>query len=92
MNSNKQRILAAILDDLYHGDMYDMMSSILNHFQDFNGLEHMCALESQMDGNYNNELQRKWLENFSAIWEMAEDAECGATPTRPISPKKEQRK
>jgi len=77
--NTKQQILNAILDDLYRGDMYDMMSSILNHFQDRNGLEHMCALESQMDGNYNNEAQLKWLEHFCTIWEMVEDTEGGAT-------------
>jgi hypothetical protein len=65
--------LQLILGDLYGGDMYDMMSAILTHFQDFNKLEPMCAYESQLDGNYNNESQLQWLKNFSLIWEMVEE-------------------
>ena len=49
------------------------MTAVLNNCYDFNGLEHLCALESQMDGNYNNETQLQWLKNFSAIWEKVEE-------------------
>jgi len=71
--NNKQEILNLILSDLYNDNVYDLMTAVLNHFQDFNDLEHMCALESQMDGNYNNETQLQWLKNFSAIWEKVEE-------------------
>ena len=74
--NNKQETLNLILSDLYNDNVYDLMTAVLNHFQEINDLEHMCALESQMDGNYNNETQLQWLKNFSAIWEKWEKVDA----------------
>lgn len=51
------------------------MCDILYNFYEENDLEHCCALESIIGGNYNTEEQREWLERFSDIWERVEQRE-----------------
>ena len=48
------------------------MCDILYEFYEKNQLEHCCALESLMGGNYNNEQQKEWLKRFSDVWERVE--------------------
>jgi len=45
---------------------------MLNKSKELNNLEHCCALESLMGGNYNNEQQKEWLKRFSDVWERVE--------------------
>jgi preprotein translocase subunit YajC len=33
----------------------------------------MCALDSQVCGNYKNQEQYEWLQRFSGVWEKLED-------------------
>ena len=54
-------------------DLMDYMSEILDNFYNKNGLESMCALDSQHCGNYKNQEQYKWLQRFSIVWEKLED-------------------
>ena len=49
--------------------LFDYMIDIRNNFYEKNGLEHCCALESLMGGNYNNEEQKEWLERYSKVRE-----------------------
>ena len=53
-------------------DLFDHMASTLANFYTKNNLEHMCALESQMFGNYKNAEQLEWLQRFSDVWERLE--------------------
>ena len=53
-------------------DLMDYMSEILQNFYDKNGLEHMCALDSQYCGNYKNQEQYKWLQRFCNTWDKVE--------------------
>lgn len=55
--------------------LFNYMCDILNNFYKTNDLEHCCALESLIGGNYNNEQQREWLQRFSNIWERVEQRE-----------------
>ena len=55
--------------------LFNYMCDILNNFYTKNDLEHCCALESLIGGNYNNEQQREWLQRFSNIWERVEQRE-----------------
>jgi hypothetical protein len=52
--------------------LFNYMCDILYNFYEQNDLEHRCALESIIGGNYNTEEQREWLERFSNIWERVE--------------------
>ena len=52
--------------------LFNYMCDILYDFYERNGLEHCCALESIMVGNYNTEKQKKWLERFGDVWEKVE--------------------
>ncbi len=52
--------------------LFDYMIDILNNFYSINGLEHCCALESLMGGNYNNEEQKEWLRRFGYVWDKVE--------------------
>ena len=49
------------------------MADILNNFYEANNLEHLCALESQICGNYKTQDQLDWLERFSAVWEKVQN-------------------
>lgn len=51
------------------------MCDILYDFYERNGLEHCCALESRIGGNYNTEEQKEWLERFGDIWDRVEQRE-----------------
>ena len=53
--------------------MLDIMCDILNKFYDDRDLENLCALESQMVGNYNTDEDLEWLERFSYLWEKVQD-------------------
>jgi len=55
--------------------LFNYMCDILYDFYDRNGLEHCCALESRIGGNYKTEEQKEWLERFSRVWEMVEQRE-----------------
>jgi len=44
-------------------------------FYEKNKLEHMCALESRMSGNYKTEDQKEWLERFGDVWDRIENRE-----------------
>lgn len=52
--------------------LFNYMGDILYNFYETNNLEHLCALESLIGGNYNNEQQREWLQRFSNIWDKVE--------------------
>lgn len=55
--------------------LFNYMCDILFEFYDKNGLEHCCALESRIGGNFNTEEQKKWLERFSNVWDRVEQRE-----------------
>lgn len=55
--------------------LLNYMCDILYNFYEENDLEHRCALESIIGGNYKTEEQREWLERFSNIWERVEQRE-----------------
>ena len=55
-------------------DLMDTMTDALNDFYNKNDLDHCCALESLMGGNYKTPEQREWLESFSETWEKLQDA------------------
>tara|TARA_R100000734_G_C3282373_1_gene75719 strand:+ start:171 stop:383 length:213 start_codon:yes stop_codon:yes gene_type:complete len=61
----------------YKPTLFNKMCDILSNFYDTNKLEHMCALESQISGNYNTDEQLEWLERFSEVWEKVENREMG---------------
>lgn len=52
--------------------LFNYMGDILYNFYETNNLEHCCALESLIGGNYKNEYQKKWLQRFSSIWDKVE--------------------
>ena len=52
--------------------LLNYMCYILFEFYEKNGLEHCCALESRMGGNYNTDEQYEWLERFGDVWERVE--------------------
>ena len=49
------------------------MNDALIDFYEKNDLEHCCALESLMGGNYKTTEQREWLEAFSHKWDQLQD-------------------
>ena len=51
------------------------MCDILGNFYDKHNLEHICAFESQMVGNYKTDEQLEWLQRFSEVWEKVENRE-----------------
>ena len=55
--------------------LFDYMCDILNDFYKKNKLEHCCALESIIGGNYKTQDQKEWLERFSRVWEKVEQRE-----------------
>ena len=55
--------------------LMNYMCDILFNFYETNNLEHMCALESRMCGNYKTEEQREWLERFGEVWDKVENRE-----------------
>tara|TARA_Y100000114_G_scaffold45232_1_gene40876 strand:- start:143 stop:346 length:204 start_codon:yes stop_codon:yes gene_type:complete len=56
-------------------NLFDYMGDILNHFYSINDLEHCCALESLIGGNYKTEEQMIFLMRFSRVWELVEERE-----------------
>ena len=52
--------------------LIDYMADILNNFYEENKLEHLCALESRVIGNYHNDEQYEWLERFGDVWDKVE--------------------
>ena len=67
-------VLMEILQKLYGGDMFKLMAHILNSFQDENGLDSMCALESQ-SGNYKTKEHLDWFREYSKVWERMEKSQ-----------------
>ena len=55
-------------------DLMETMNDALINFYEKNDLEHLCALDSQIVGNYKTPEQREWLESFSKTWEKLQDA------------------
>ena len=55
--------------------LFNYMCDILFEFYEKNGLEHMCALESRMCGNYKTEEQKEWLERFGEVLDKVENRE-----------------
>tara|TARA_R110002110_G_scaffold219052_1_gene433124 strand:+ start:414 stop:629 length:216 start_codon:yes stop_codon:yes gene_type:complete len=55
--------------------LINKMCDILGNFYDKHSLEHMCAFESRMSGNYKTEDQKEWLERFGDVWEKVADRE-----------------
>ena len=55
--------------------LFNHMCDILNNFYTTNNLEHCCALESLIGGNYNNEQQKEFLKRFGDVWERVEQRE-----------------
>jgi len=55
--------------------LFNYMCDILENFYDKNGLEHLCALDSQYVGNYNDIYQLAWLIRFCEVWEKVEQRE-----------------
>ncbi len=56
-------------------NLFDYMGVILNNFYRTNDLEHCCALESLIGGNYKTEEQMIFLMRFSRVWELVEERE-----------------
>jgi len=54
-------------------DLMDIMTDALNDFYNKNNLDHCCALESLMVGNYKTTEQREWLDSFSHKWDQLQD-------------------
>tara|TARA_R100001440_G_scaffold75408_1_gene102577 strand:+ start:1414 stop:1605 length:192 start_codon:yes stop_codon:yes gene_type:complete len=54
-------------------DLMETMNDALIDFYVKNDLEHCCALESLMAGNYKTTEQREWLEAFSHKWDQLQD-------------------
>jgi len=54
-------------------DLMQTMNDALIDFYEKNDLEHCCALESLMGGNYKTTEQREWLEAFSHKWDQLQD-------------------
>ena len=54
-------------------DLYNYMADILINFYKKNNLEHLCALESLIGGNFKTIEQREWLERFCIVWGKLED-------------------
>ena len=54
-------------------DLMDTMADALDNFYEKNDLEHLCALDSQIVGNYKTPEQREWLERFTKVWEKLEE-------------------
>ena len=55
--------------------LINKMCDILINFQDKHNLKPMCALESQISGNYKTEEQKEWLERFGEVWDKVENRE-----------------
>ena len=55
--------------------LHNYMCDILFEFYEKNGLEHLCALDSQYAGNYNDIYQLAWLIRFCEVWDKVEDRE-----------------
>jgi|TARA_R100001463_G_scaffold68082_1_gene121556 hypothetical protein len=55
--------------------LLNYMCDILFEFYEKNGLEHCCALESRIGGNYNTDEQLEWLERFGDVWDKVEQRE-----------------
>ena len=55
--------------------LFNYMCDILYNFYERNDLEHGCALESLMGGNFNNEQQKEFLKRFGDVWERVEQRE-----------------
>jgi hypothetical protein len=53
--------------------LFNHMCDILFEFYEKNGLEHMCALEAQISGNYKTEDQKEWLERFCNVLDRVEN-------------------
>jgi len=70
--TTKQDILNAILNDLYDGDTHDLMTAVLNHFQDYHGLQQTYCGAKYCLHLARNESQLQWLKNFCAILELDE--------------------
>ena len=54
-------------------DLYNYMADILINFYEKNDLEHLCALESLIGGNFKTTEQREWLERFCIVWGKIEE-------------------
>ena len=52
--------------------LFNYMCDILFEFYEKNELEHCCALESLIGGNYHNEEQKKWLDRFTDTYDRVE--------------------
>jgi len=55
--------------------LHNYMCDILFEFYEKNGLEHLCALDSQYAGNYNDIYQLAWLIRFCEVWDKVEQRE-----------------
>ena len=55
--------------------LFNYMADILDNFYTKNNLEHCCALESLIGGNYENEEQKAWLVRFGEVWDRVEQRE-----------------
>jgi hypothetical protein len=69
---NKEHHLFITKSKVRDFSLIDYMCDILNNFYEKNRLEHACALESLMGGNYNNEEQKAWLIRFGDVWDKVE--------------------
>ena len=56
----------------FNFSLFMYMCDILYDFYERNELEHCCALESLIGGNFNNEEQKEWLKRFNDVWERVE--------------------
>ena len=55
--------------------LFNYMCNILYDFYEKNNLEHLCALDSLVVGNYKNTKQYLFLKRFCNIWERVEARE-----------------
>ena len=66
-DQDEMRMVMRCLD--YPMNLHSVMSDILNAFYEKHGLEHLCAFESTLVGNYNDDDQLDWLRYFGEVWD-----------------------
>jgi hypothetical protein len=70
-DQDEMRTVMRCLD--YPINMLKVLTDMLNAFYEKHGLEHLCAFESKLVGNYNDDDQLEWLDNFNYLWQRASD-------------------
>ena len=67
--SDQDEMLGVMRRLNYPMNLHSVMSDMLNAFYEKHGLEHLCAFESTLVGNYNDDDQLEWLRYFGEVWD-----------------------